>query len=68
MIHICNVKTNEQNHERLSERNNSYGPLSKKSLIEVLQNYNVNTAKGRYEIHKLLFDKKMVPLVESMRT
>ena len=29
-----------------------------KALFEALQNYNVNTAKGRYEIHKLLFDKK----------
>ena len=39
-----------------------------KALFKALQSYNVNTAKGRYEIHKLLFDKKMVPLVESMRT
>ena len=29
-----------------------------KALFEALQNYNLNTAKGRYEIHKLLFDKK----------
>ena len=29
-----------------------------KALFEALQNYNINTAKGRYEIHKLFFDKK----------
>ena len=27
-----------------------------KALFEALQNYNINTAKGRYKIHKLLFD------------
>ena len=29
-----------------------------KALFETLQNCNVNTAKGRYEIHKLVFDKE----------
>ena len=29
-----------------------------KALFEASQNYNVNTPKGRYEIHKLLFNKK----------
>ena len=32
--------------------------FQRKALSEAIQNYNVNTAKGRYEIHKLLFDKK----------